>query len=388
MIDQFKRPFSMLISAFAISLALTTNCYALFLTSSTSTSFFKSLTNNADLVCQADEGEMSVDASFDGTTVSFVMESSKNALDQRIPHTCCEVPHDSGKSVADCEIDGTDCNCGEFTLDQKVEDFTADGIAQSDDVPSNCLQVDEAGGLETYRCQVSNGAPKEYFVWHLVPVAADENKFCDDACTGGCGTAMGTTDNAKPGDYPYGNVWQFNQYRDPQDYNNILLADFQGNWCHTGSFCLDDDIQCEVKSAKVDLRTESSANYTVVEVDTVQTFNGNSTSGNVPTDFLSTTNIDPDTSIVTLLVDPTEIDTTSITINGRPVTVLSSTIDSDRNDDSYSDLRTHIRQADYQQALYPLDDCVPEEAKPILFKGTFTDGRVWIGPTTVNVVCN
>ena len=382
----------MLIAAFVISLALTTNCYALFLTTSTSTSFFKSVASNADLVCKADDGEISVDASINPNgTVSFVMESSKIALDQRISHTCCEVEHNSGLSVAYCEDDPADARCGacgEFTLNQKVEDYTADGIDQGDDVPSNCLEAetDVTGNLETYRCQVSNGAPKETWVWHLVPVAADEIKFCDyDTCTAGCGVAIGTTVNAKPGDYPYATVWQYSQYRDPNnsdDSTNILLADFQGNGCHTGSFCLADDIQCEVKSAKLNLRTDMAANFTIVEVDTVQTFNGNSTSGNVPTDFLSTTNEG------ILLVDPAEIGLTSITINDSPVTVLSSTIDSDRNGDGFPDLRTHISQADYQQALYPLNDCVPEEAKKVMFRGTFTDGSVWIGPTTVNVVCN
>ena len=388
MINHLKQPFSMLIAAFGISLALTTNSYALFLTSSTSTSFFKSLANGNDLVCQADDGEMSVDASINNDgTVSFVMESSKDTLSQPISHTCCEVPHESGLSVADCEGDPS-CSdsCGEFILDQKVEDSAGGSIPQGDgdNVLSNCLEAetDVTGNLETYRCQVSNGAPKEYWVWHLIPAtAADEAQFCDLNCTGGCGTAMGTTANAKPGEYPYGNVWQYNQYKDPQD-GEILLADFQGSWCHTGSFCLDDDIQCEVKSAKVDLRTNSTAEYIVVETDTVNTFNGNSTSGNTPTDFLSTA------SDGVLLVDPTEIDTASITINGSPVTVLSSTSDSDRNADGFPDLRTHISTADYQRALYPEGDCVPDEAKAVLFKGTFTDGRVWIGPTTVNVVCN
>ena len=385
MFNQFIKSLSMLFAAFGISLALTTNCYALFLTTSTSTSFFKSVASNADLVCKADDGEMSVDASInpDGT-VSFVMESSKNALDQRISHTCCEVPHDSGLSVADCEAGDPSCSCGEFTLDQKVEDYTADVDGDVDPVPSNCLEAetDVTGNLETYRCQVSNGAPKETWVWHLVPVADDANKFCDDTCAAGCGVAIGTTANAKPGDYPYGTVWQYSQYRDPDNYDNILLADFQGNGCHTGSFCLADDIQCEIKSAKLSLRTDMAANFTIVEVDTVQTVNGNSTSGNVPTDFLSTT------SDGTLLVDPTEVDTASITINGSPVTILSSTSGDDRNGDGYPDLRTHISQADFQQALYPLNDCVPEEAKAVMFRGTFTDGRAWIGPTTVDVVCN
>ena len=403
MFNQFIKPLSMLFAAFGISLALTTNCYALFLTTSTSTSFFKSVASNADLACKADDGEMSVDASINpGETDSFVMESSIDTdsesptYGQRISHTCCEVPHDSGLSVADCEAGDENgdplvdenglpvCSCGEFTLDQKVEDYTADGIDQGDNVPSNCLQAetDVTGNLETYRCQVSNGAPKETWVWHLVPVAADESKFCDDTCAAGCGVAIGTTANAKPGDYPYGTVWQYSQYRDPADNNNILLANFQGNACHTGSFCLADDIQCEVKSAKLNLRTDMTANFTIVEVDTVQTFNGNSTSGKVPTDFLSTT------SDGTLLVDPTEVDTASITLNGRPVTVDSSTINSDRNDDLFPDLRTHISQASYQQALFPLNDCVAEEAKAIMFRGTFIDGSAWIGPTTVDVVCN
>ena len=402
MLDQIYKSFSMLMAVFVISLALTTNSYALFLTSGTSSYSWKTLANGNDFVCQTDDGEMSIDASINpDETVSFIMESpidtdsESPTYGQRISHTCCEVPHDSGLSVAECEAgedeDGNpvSCNCGEFTLDQKVEDYTADVDGDVDPVLSNCLEAetDVTGNLESYRCHVSNGAPKETWVWHLIPVDTnpDTNPFCDSACTAGCGVAMGTTANAKPGEYPYGNVWQYNQYRDPNnsdDSTNILLAEFEGNWCHTGSFCLADDIQCEVKSAKVELRTNSTAEYIVVEVDTVNTFNGNSTSGNTPTDFLSTT------SDGVLLVDPTEIDTASITINGSPVTVLSSTSDSDRNADGFPDLRTHISTADYQHALYPDDGCVPDEAKTVLFKGTFTDGRIWIGPTTVNVVCN
>jgi len=384
MFNQISKSFSMLITALGISLALTTNSYAFSFTSSTSTSFFKSLANNADLVCKADDGEVYVDAAINNDgTVSFIMESSRDSLGQPVPQTCCEVPHESGLTVADCEAGDPNCgSCGEFILNQKVEDTTADGIAQGDDTASNCLRADVTGGLETYNCNISKGAPKEYWVWQLVPVAADAAKFCDSACAGDCGVAMGTTDNARPDDYPYGNVWQFTQYKDPQDANNILLADFQGNWCHTGSFCLDDSIQCEVKSAKVDLRTNAAANYTVVDVDTVQTFNGNSTNGGVPTDFLSTTNEGA------LLVDPAEIDLSSITVNGGSVSVNSSTSDSDRNGDGFNDVRTHLNQADFQQALYPADDCVSENGKTILFKGTMTDGRVWIGPTTIDVVCN
>jgi hypothetical protein len=194
---------------------------------------------------------------------------------------------------------------------------------------------------------------------------------------------MGTTANAKPGEHPpYGIVWQYNQYRDP-DNGEILLADFNGNWCHTGSFCLDDEIVCEIKSAKLDLRTYSTANYTIVEVDTVQTLNGNSTSGNVPTDLLSTAEAGE------LLVDPTEIDfDNGITVNGTLVSLTVSDMETDRDGDTFPDVRVHIEQADFQKALYPLNDCTPEDAKEVLFKGTFTDGRVWIGPTTVNVVCN
>jgi hypothetical protein len=352
-------------------------------------------------VCKADEGEISIDANptgggifnEEGHDIQFLMESS-TYIDETtgVPtvktksHTCYEVPADANGqptiTFEDCEsgnYSDSDCKVGEFTLDQKVEDL--DG---GDGVLSNCLQFNQSGGLETYRCQVSNGAPKEYWVWHLKPVDADRDKFCDPtACAGDCGVAMGTTDGAKPGEYPpYGIVWQYNQYKDP-DSGEILLADFSGNWCHTGSFCLDDDIVCEVKSAKLDLRTDSTANYTIVEVDTVQTFNGNSTSGNVPTDFLSTAEAGE------LLVDPTEIDfiNSGITVNGAPVSLIVSNTETDRDGDTFPDVRTHIDQADFQKALYPLNDCTPEDAKEVLFKGTL-DGKVWIGPTTVNVVCN
>jgi hypothetical protein len=238
--------------------------------------------------------------------------------------------------------------------------------------------------LETYRCQVSNGAPKEYWVWHLNKVVdGTYNNFGCNSCTDGCGVAMGTTDNAKPGEYPpYGTVWQYNQYKDP-DSGEILLADFNGNWCHTGSFCLGDEVVCEIKSAKLNLRTYSTANYTIVEVDTVQTLNGNSTSGNVPTDLLSTAEADE------LLVDPTEIDFEyGISVNNTSVNFVVSDTETDRDGDTFPDVRVHIEQADFQKALFPMNNCEPADAKEVLFKGKFTDGRVWIGPTTVKVVCN
>jgi hypothetical protein len=364
------------------AIAFSSNCNALLLNSSTSTSKFKSLANNQDFVCKAADGEIKVDATVDTSTgtklVHFLMESVPGKT-----QTCCEVPHDSGKTVAGCEADATDCTCGEFTLEQKVEN------PPSYDIPSNCLQETTTGGLETYRCVVSTGAPKEYWVWHLKKVA--DNTY-DDFCGNNasdcseCGVAMGTTDNAKPGEYPpYGIVWQYDQYT---KNGQVLLANFTGNWCHTGSFCLDDAIVCDVKSAKVSLRTTAAANFTIVEVDTVQTFNGNSTSGNVPTNFLSSTDAG------TLLVDPTKIDLRSITLNDKPLTVNSSSTGSDRNGDGFNDLRTQISQASYQYALsqdsklYPNGNCAPNPSAAIVFKGTFTDGKAWIGPTTINIVCN
>lgn len=376
-----SKPISLAVWAI-VMLVFSATSNALSLSSSTSRSFFKAFAENQDLACKADDGEMDVNATTDGTTITFLMESPLDAYGAPVSHTCCEVEHDSGLTVADCDIidPGPGCGiCGEFTLDQKVED--PNPIGGLDDVNSNCLQVDVTGGLETYRCVVSKGAPKERWVWHLNKVNdTTYNDFCDSACTD-CGVAMGTSDNAKPGEYPpYGIVWQYDQYTKDDE---ILLANFQGNWCHTGSFCLDDDITCEVKSAKLDLRTGAIANFTIVDVDTVQTFNGNSTSaGGVPTDLLSTSEAGD------LLVDPTEIDITSISINGSPVTVLSSSSNSDRNGDGFNDLRTHISQADFQQAMYPDGGCVPDDSVAIIFRGTFTDGSAWAGPTSVKVVCN
>jgi hypothetical protein len=199
---------------------------------------------------------------------------------------------------------------------------------------------------------------------------------------------MGTTDNAKPAEYPpYGIVWQYDQYTKPGD-TEPTFANFNGNWCHTGSFCLDDAITCDVKSAKLDLRTTALANFTIVEVDTVQTFNGNSTSGNVPTDFKSTADSGE------LLVDPTNIDTTSLTLNDKPIMVNNFSTSTDRNGDGFNDLRTQIDQASFQSALsqdpdlFPDGNCAANPSAPILFRGTFTDGRAWIGPTTINLVCN
>lgn len=403
MINHFTKLFAKLIVAFGISLALTTSCYALGLTSSTSKSFFKTLANGNDLVCQSDEGEMDIDADrdpLDDTVVSkFVMESPIDPdTGTRVSHTCCEVPHTEegepgypGLSVADCEADdpADGCGyCGEFTLDQKVEDSTTDGVNAGDDVPSNCLEVDGSGGLSTYRCQVSKGAPKENWVWHLTPTPADAYKFCDTtgAC-GSCGTAMGTTSNAKPGDYPYGVVWQYNEYKNSD--GEILLADFNGSWCHTGSFCLDDEIQCSVNKAKVDLRTDSTAEFIVIEVDTVNRFNADSTTGSTPTDLFSLVDDGE------LLVDATLINTDNITINGSPVAVRSSNA-GDHNGDGVADLRTQLSTADFQYALYPLDDCTTDKVIDVVFKGTLNDpdddpstpDPIWIAFTTVNVVCN
>ena len=347
------------------AIAFSGNCNALGLTSSTSKSSFKSLADNQDLVCKADDGEIDIDTTpnSDGTA-HFLMETASDKT-----QTCCEVDRTTGANV----------KCGEFTLKQKVENFN-DG-----DIPSNCLQETTTGGLETYRCVVSTGAPKEYWVWHLIPADNDAMSFCDSSC-GNCGVAMGTPDNAKPGEYPpFGIVWQYDQYT---KNGQVLLANFTGNWCHTGSFCLDDVITCDVKSAKVSLRTAAAANFTIVEVDTVQTFNGNSTSGNVPTDFLSTADSGE------LLVDPTKIDKSSITLNDKPLTVNSFSTNSDRNGDGFNDLRTQIGQASFQfalsqdPALYPNGNCAANPSAPILFKGTFTDGRAWIGPTTINLICN
>jgi len=284
------------------AIAFSSNCNALGLTSSTSTSFFKSLADNSDLVCKADDGEVDIDTTpnSDGTA-HFLMETAPGKT-----QTCCEVNRDTGAK-----------KCGEFTLEQKVENLN-DG-----DIPSYCLQKTTTGGLETYRCVVTTGNPKEYWVWHLIPTAADSATFCDPNCSGQCGVAMGTTANAKPSEYPpYGIVWQYDQYTKD---GKVLLADFKGNWCHTGSFCLDDPITCDIKSAKVSLRTAAAADYIIVDVDTVQTFNGNSTSGNVPTDFLSSADAGA------LLVDPTKINTSSITLNDEPLTVNNSIISSDRN---------------------------------------------------------
>ena len=359
---------------------------ALGLTSSGSTSFFKTLPDS-DLICKADDGEIDITASknTDGT-ITFLMESASdiNSASGRKTQTCCEVPHDSGTSVADCEEDtegSLGCTCGEFTLEQKVENPTG-----GYDIPSNCLQETTTGGLETYRCVVSKGAPKEYWVWHLKKVADETySDFCGNNASdcSECGVAMGTTDNAKPEDYdtPYGIVWQYDQYTKPGD-TEPTFANFNGNWCHTGSFCLDDAITCDVKSAKLDLKTTAQANFTIVEVDTVQTFNGNSTSGNVPTDFMSTTDSGE------LLVDPTKIDLSSITLNDKPLTINNFNNDSDRNGDGFNDLRTQISQSSYQHALYPTNSGCTPGTREIMFRGTFTDGRAWIGPTTINVVCN
>ena len=364
------------------AIAFSSNSNALNLSSSGSTSFFKTLPDS-DLICKADDGEIEINATADKTdpanpVVHFLMESVPGKT-----QTCCEVPHDSGTTVADCEDGAPNCTCGEFTLEQKVEN-PAGGY----DIPSNCLQETTTGGLETYRCVVSKGAPKEYWVWHLVPAPASEAAFCDPTCKGQCGVAMGTTDTAKPGEYPpYGIVWQYDQYTKTGD-TEPTFANFNGNWCHTGSFCLDDAITCDVKSAKLDLRTTAQASFTIVEVDTVQTFNGNSTSGNVPTDFMSTTDSGE------LLVDPTKIDISSITLNDKPLTVNNFNNGSDRNGDGFNDLRTQIDQASFQFALsqdtdlYPDGNCAANPSAPVLFKGTFTDGRAWIGPTTINLVCN
>jgi len=359
------------------ALAFAGNCNAFGLQKSTTDSPLKVFPDK-DLVCLAEEGEMAVTASANGT-ITFLYESGKDTNGTPIPHTCCEVPHDSGLSVVDCEAGDPSCTCGEVIMDQKTEDYS-----ESVYVDSNCLQVTTTGGLETYRCVVTNGAPKENMVWHLIPVPGGDlyNEECPDSttCPGGCGVAMGTSDNPKPGEYPpYGIVFQYDQYLKDGE---VVLANFAGNWCHTGSFCLDDNITCDIKSAKLELRTFAEASFTIVEVDTVQTFNGNSTSGIVPTDFLSTAVNGG------LVVDPTEIDTNSISINDEPVTVTNTSSGTDRNGDGFNDLRANITQASYQNALYPNSGCVPEPAKDVVFRGTFTDGRAWVGPTTVNVVCN
>jgi hypothetical protein len=379
MIHSSNRLFSVaLVALAATAMTFSSTSNALTLTKSSTTSLFK-VVPDKDLVCAADDGELDVNASTqpDGT-ITFLMESTRDSSGVPVSHTCCEVPHGSGLTVAQCEAGDPSCTCGEFTLDQKVEDPVG-----GDNVPSNCLQESTTGGLETYRCVVTKGAPREYWVWHLNKVMdSTYDAFCGNnasSCSG-CGVAMGTTDNAKPGEYPpFGIVWQYDQYT---KNGQVLLADFNGNWCHTGSFCLDDAISCDVKSAKLDLRTTATANFTIVEVDTVQTFNGNSTSGNVPTDFLSTADAG------TLLVDPNQIDITSMSINGTPVTVIKTSSGTDRNGDGFNDLRTNISQADYQHALYPAGGCVPDATKAVVFRGTFIDGRAWVGPTTVNVVCN
>lgn len=378
---------AVLVTLGAAALAFAGNCNALGLQKTTTTSPTK-LYPDKDLVCQAEEGEMDVTASTSGG-ITFLFESGRDALGMPIPHTCCEVPHEAPLSVEECEAlkasdpMDTTCTCGKFIMDQKTEDYSADGIAQGDNVDSYCLQETTTGGLETYRCVVTTGAPKENMVWHLIPVSGDlYNDECPDSttCPGGCGVAMGTSANPKPGEYPpYGIVFQYDQYIKD---GKVVLANFAGNWCHTGSFCLDDNISCDIKSAKVQLRTFAAASFTIVEVDTVQTFNGNSTSGNVPTDFLSTA-VDGG-----LVVDPTEINTNSISINNEPVTVTSTSSGSDRNGDGFNDLRANITQASYQNALYPNGGCVPDPAKDVVFRGTFTDGKAWAGATTVNVVCN
>ncbi|MGD2054447.1 MAG: hypothetical protein PVG45_10105, partial [Gammaproteobacteria bacterium] len=175
MITHFNRFLLMLLASLGISLSLISNSYALGLTSSTSTFSWKSVGTNA-LVCKADEGEISIDANptgggifnEEGHDIQFLMESS-TYIDETtgVPtvktksHTCYEVPADANGqptiTFEDCEsgnYSDSDCKVGEFTLDQKVEDL--DG---GDGVLSNCLQFNQSGGLETYRCQVSNGAP-------------------------------------------------------------------------------------------------------------------------------------------------------------------------------------------------------------------------------------
>jgi len=393
----------LLASAGAAALALSGNSLALPASGSTSTSFFKSVQTGQDLVCQAADGEIVIDATpeqnSDPTTIRFLMESVKDGT-TITSHTCCEVPHydpndpSSVKySVADCENDPSlPCTCGEFVLDQKVEQpdptlekwYTdTDGIYEpGDETASNCLTetTTTSGAItrERYRCVVSKGSPKAHWVWHLKKVMdSTYTAFCQNNASNcsACGVAMGTPDNPKPQDFPDG-VWQYDLYK--KDGKEVL-ATFDGNWCHTGSFCLDDAITCDAK--KLDLRTASTADYALVDVDTVQTFNGNSTSGNVPTDFLSTADAG------TLLVDPTEINFGLLTVNDEPVSASISNT-GDRNGDGFDDVRVNISQADFKQALYPTGECVSDSSKAVVFRGVFNDGRAWVGPTTVNVVCN
>jgi hypothetical protein len=399
MSNRYNKLLSIIAVAFA-SLTLSVTCHGLGLTSGTSTSFFKTLPDG-DLVCESDAGEMAIEASFtkdtdtgDITDIDFVMESPLDSIGDRITTTCCEVAHDSGHTVANCDagfviiddqVETLDCDCAEFTLDQKVED----PITVLDDVASNCLQLNTEGGLETYRCTVSNGAPKEFWLWHLIPANPDPSAWpCDTTqdCTA-CGVAWGTTDNAKPGDHdPFGIVWQYQQYKDSD--GNTLLADFQGNWCHTGSFCLDDPIVCETSGKnKIPLKTDGTGEFVIIPTDTVQTLNGDSFNGSVPNDFYSVTDDNGD-----ILVDATEIKLDYIHIDESLADVLSYSI-SDQDGDGVDDLRVHIDQESYRDALFGVGgDCVEGTDRPVTFSGTFIEGsalegKEWLGPTTVNVNC-
>jgi hypothetical protein len=396
----------------AAAVAFSANCHALKLTKSTTKSSFK-IFPDQDFVCEAADGEVDITASTDEEgVINFLMESARDSLGNPISQTCCEVPHDSGISVADCEAGNPSCSCGEFVLDQKVEDTTGevnmngyvnDSYGNGDSAESHCLEVTVDGNHETYRCVVNAGEPEERWIWQLIP-ADDATKatFCDqdpeseygydyeyndDEESGGywwkttCGVAIGTPIQTQPGDFPPdGIVWQFDQY-----FKNgeIVRSDFQSNVCHTGSFSLNDPIQCEVSvgGEQLSLRSITSANSAIVEVDIVPTINGSRTKGSVPVDFLSTA-VDGE-----LQVNPNSIDTASIRINSSPVQVLKSKQRNDRNGDGFKELRTFVKQADLQHALFPAGDCVADSAMEVNFSGIFTDGRAWTGTTTANVVC-
>ena len=86
------------------AIAFSSNSYALGLTSSTSTSFFKSLATGKDLICKAKDGQVNVTANTDGGMVHFIMESAKDDdTGLPIPQTCYEVDHDNPPTFAECE---------------------------------------------------------------------------------------------------------------------------------------------------------------------------------------------------------------------------------------------------------------------------------------------
>jgi hypothetical protein len=367
-------------------------------------------------VCNAKDGELAVNAEYDDTTavptIKFLMESpyDPNAAMMRTPHTCCEVadslvPEGGEPTQALCEDPAgapgnTDlCQCGKFILDQKVEQKPEDQVTPEDygdNVPSYCLKYDRTGNQdfyqETYRCVVTQGGDWEYWKWTLVPVSGDIlDNLCPDAttCPGGCGTSFGTRAKPKPDDFnPYGQVWAYNvikEYDPSKGVDVELTANFNGTACHSGSLCLDDPIVCEEnnKGSKLKFNVSMQANYTLLHVDTVQTLNGNSITGTVPTNLLSTTD---DTGA--LLVSPIDVVLTSISINDVPVNATQSGSNSDRNGDGFDDVRISISQADFQHAVVGNSICSPNEAEPITFKGIFDNGDAWIGPTTVKLVCN